>query len=355
MNGRGSGTGDIGTPAIVSASLHVVVLAFAIFGLPSFTKPLVEQPAEVEIIDASEIGKHSAAPKVAPPTPQDKALPQKDEPTPPMPMKSPDPAAAPPPPTPPKPQLADALPPPPPPPPPPTIPKVETPKPPEPPKVPDPPKVADAEPLKPKPPEPPKPEPKPPEPPPPQPKPPEPPKPKPPEPPKPPAPPKPPPPAPKPKAQSLDDILADASKTPAPPTPNIDRRNAPVGRSDPQAKPNPQPPARGPQTASVNAPKLTQSEEWAVVQKIRPCWNPPLGAKDADKLAIEIAGSIGRDGRVLEAKIVDESRMRDSFYAAAANAALRATLNPRCQPWPLPPEKYETWKTFRFTFDPRFF
>jgi hypothetical protein len=252
MNGRGSKSDDVGAPAIVSVSLHAALLASAIFGLPDFTKPLAKPPIEIKVIDNSEIGKDSAAPKVAPPAPQDKSLPQEPEPAPTPPMKSTDAAAAPPPP-----DLS---------------------------------KVAVAEPPKP----------------------------------------------------------------PAPPTPNIDRRNAPVGRSDPAAKPNPQPPARGPQTASINAPRLTQSEEWAVIQKIRACWSPPLGAKDADKLAIEIEGSVGTDGRVIDARIVDQDRMRDSYYAAAANAALRATLNPRCQPWPLPSEKYETWKAFRITFDPRF-
>ena len=354
MNGRRTSSDDISAPAIVSASLHFLVLGLPII-LSLFSPPKRDDiPPEVEIIDATEIDKRGAAPKVAPPTPQDKSLPQKDEPTPPTPMKSPDAAAAPPPPKPPEPKLADAVPPPPPPPPPPVMPKVEAPKPPEPARQPDPPKHVDAEPLKPKPPpEPPKPDPKPPEPPPP-PKPPEP-KPKPPEPPKPPTPPKPTPPPPKPKASTLDDILADASKTPAPPSPLIDRRNAPVGRSDPAAKPNPQPPARAPQTAVINAPKLTQSEQWAVIQAIRPCWSPPLGAKDADKMTIEIVGSIGRDARVIDAKIADESRMRDPAYSAAARAALRAMLNPRCQPFPLAPEKYEDWKTFRIDFDPRFF
>jgi len=37
----------------------------------------------------------------------------------------------------------------------------------------------------------------------------------------------------------------------------------------------------------------------------------------------------------------------------AANAAYRAIMNPRCQPWPLPAEKYDSWRTLTFNFDSR--
>ena len=38
---------------------------------------------------------------------------------------------------------------------------------------------------------------------------------------------------------------------------------------------------------------------------------------------------------------------------AAADAAHRAIMNPRCQPWPLSPEKYNSWRNITFNFDPR--
>jgi hypothetical protein len=28
-------------------------------------------------------------------------------------------------------------------------------------------------------------------------------------------------------------------------------------------------------------------------------------------------------------------------------------MNPRCQPWPLSPEKYNSWRNITFNFDPR--
>jgi len=31
----------------------------------------------------------------------------------------------------------------------------------------------------------------------------------------------------------------------------------------------------------------------------------------------------------------------------------RAVMNPRCQPWPLPSDRYTGWRTITFNFDPR--
>jgi len=98
---------------------------------------------------------------------------------------------------------------------------------------------------------------------------------------------------------------------------------------------------------------LAQIDEMMVLQTIRPCWYPPNGP--AAKIAVGILGSLGRDGRVVEARVAPESIMRDPLHAAANTAALRTVLNPSCQPWPIPSASYESWKSFRLTFDPRRF
>ena len=43
----------------------------------------------------------------------------------------------------------------------------------------------------------------------------------------------------------------------------------------------------------------------------------------------------------------------DPTFRAAADSAMRAVSNPRCQPWPLSPDKYNAWRTITFNFDPR--
>ena len=101
-------------------------------------------------------------------------------------------------------------------------------------------------------------------------------------------------------------------------------------------------------------PDLTISEKDLVKQAIKRCWNLPAGAKNAHEMLISIRMAMNPDGTVQQAKILDRARMgSDPFYRTMAESALRATLDPRCQPFRLPPEKYQRWKTMKLNFDPR--
>jgi outer membrane biosynthesis protein TonB len=80
-------------------------------------------------------------------------------------------------------------------------------------------------------------------------------------------------------------------------------------------------------------------------------WTPPVGAKGASQLKVDIFVKLERDGTVTRAEIVDKSRFnRDKLFSVAARAARSAILE--ASPLPLPPEKYELWKEFIFGFDP---
>ena len=99
---------------------------------------------------------------------------------------------------------------------------------------------------------------------------------------------------------------------------------------------------------------LSISEIDLVRQQIAACWNLPAGAKEAEDLAIEVWVAMNPDGTVREARIRDKGRMEsDPFFRIAAESALRAVLNPRCNPLRLPRQKYDRWKTMTLTFDPR--
>lgn len=100
--------------------------------------------------------------------------------------------------------------------------------------------------------------------------------------------------------------------------------------------------------------RMTISELDAIRRQLEPCWNVPTGVKYAEDLAVEIRVFMNRDGTVQNASILNQGRYnRDSHFRAAADAALRAVRNPRCQPLKLPPEKYDQWKTIVIGFDPR--
>ena len=101
-------------------------------------------------------------------------------------------------------------------------------------------------------------------------------------------------------------------------------------------------------------PELTISEKDLVRRQIQRCWNLPAGAKNAHEMIISIRIAMNPDGTVQQARIMDDSRMgSDPFFRTMAESALRAALNPRCQPFKLPPEKYQRWKDMKLTFDPR--
>jgi len=329
---RGGSDREMTTPAVLSAGAHVVLLAVAILGLPTLGRAPDDSLADVPIYDTSEVGPQSKAPVVSQERPQDRKLPEaeKNTPAPPAPQveAAPKPKPDPKPDPKPEPQVAAIQ------------PKVEEKPAPKPePKV-EKPKEPDAEAIKPKPPEPAverKPEPKP-----------EPPKPevRKPEPPKP-EPPKPPvakPAPPKPQEKTVDQIASEA----------INRAQRPPQPVAGAGKPN-VPGTRTPQTAFV-AGRLTQSENAAMADKVRPCWSVNDGGRDASQLIVYVVVDMSPEGYVTDAVISDATRAamaNNPMLRAFAEAARRAVLNPRCQPLPYPRHKYDQLKRFEFKFDPR--
>ena len=124
----------------------------------------------------------------------------------------------------------------------------------------------------------------------------------------------------------------------------------------PDAAPQMPRPAPARPSSQPKAPlgsQLTVSELDMVRHQIARCWNVPAGARDAKDLVVEIRVVVGPDGTVSQATIVDQGRMNDPFYRAAAESARRAFFNPRCRPLHLPPEKYAIWKDLVVDFSPK--
>lgn len=305
---------EMRTPVVASAAMHALVLVVAILGLPNFFFPPPMVEPEPVMVEFEAIAKKAAAPLAGNPPPQPKEAKPDKEATKAPPPKTADPPPAPPTPKPPEPVVQQ----------PPPAP-AEKPKP-------EPPKADDSVALKPREPEPPKVE-----------KHPEPPKPAPPVAKKP-DPPKPPPPKPKPpdKVEALlDDILKNKESTQK------------IRTAEQQPKPQPNV-TRAPQAAPNLATVVTASEIEGVRQKIRPCWNFPAGVKGQDGLIVTLVVQMNQDGTPTTAEVRDSGRYRsDPIFRAAADAAHRAIMNPRCQPWPLAAEKFNSWKTITFNFDPR--
>jgi len=109
---------------------------------------------------------------------------------------------------------------------------------------------------------------------------------------------------------------------------------------------------KGEKSATRSLP-MSLSEIDAVRQQIKPCWNFPTGARNADSLRVLIKVWLNRDGTVRRAQVMDRARMSsDPYFRAAAEAGRRAVENPRCNPLKLPADKYDRWKVLIIDFDP---
>ena len=96
--------------------------------------------------------------------------------------------------------------------------------------------------------------------------------------------------------------------------------------------------------------RLSQSEIDALRAQIQACWNPPVGAEEAEKLIVRLRIQFKPDGTLTrEPELLN--RGTSPYFTVAAESAMRAVR--RCQPYTLPAAKYEVWKDVEVTFDPR--
>ena len=294
--------------ASFSATLHLVVVLLAYFGLPSLFAPdaPIERPIPVTIYTVRD---ETVLP---PPEPEPKAEPEKEPaPMPPEPEVAedfvpapPEPTFAPPdPPAEPLPRVTEAAEPPPPP------PEIAPPS-----AVPPPPKpvhVAKVEP-------PPKPEPKPEK-------------------------------KPEKKVEPPPDPFASLLKSVeefARQAPLIEQKTAEAKAAEP-------PPLTAP-VSSVSDEPLSVSVLDAIRRQVEDNWSLPAGAREASGLEVEIRILLMPDGTVREARVVDLARLEregEGFFRSMAESAMRAVQ--RSSPLhDLPPEKYEQWREITFRFRP---
>ncbi len=102
-----------------------------------------------------------------------------------------------------------------------------------------------------------------------------------------------------------------------------------------------------------NTSPVSISEIDLVRQQIGQCWSLPAGAKGAENINIEIAVNMNTDGTVRDARVNTKGLDADPFLRTMAESALRAVLNKRCQPFKLPRDKYDRWRTMTLIFNPR--
>jgi hypothetical protein len=301
--------------AIISACVHVLVIALIYFGLPTLfaPKPVEELAVPVDIVSLQE------APTAAKPPPKAEPKPAPPKPAPPKPTPPP---------------------------------KAEAPPPPPPPTPPEPPKATPA-----------------PEPPPPKaeivptPK----------EKPKPPPKPKP---APKPQPQQQAAVAPPApvpKRKPKPPPDQFQALLKNLAKEKAQEEkvektPKKEPPKKSEpfdvnslvaslkksQRSAIDKRRMGANLAQMIQQQITPCWSIPGGAKDVQDMKIAVHIQLNQDGTLRGApRLEDTRRMQsDPFYRAVAESALRALRNPGCSPLKLPQDQYDLWQDLTFVFEP---
>ena len=96
--------------------------------------------------------------------------------------------------------------------------------------------------------------------------------------------------------------------------------------------------------------RMSLSEIDAFRAQIRACWSVPAGAKNAESLVVRVRVQLDTSGRPIAKKVINRAQLTDSFFLSAAESVLRAIE--RCQPYKMPPEKYESWREMELNFDP---
>ena len=146
---------------------------------------------------------------------------------------------------------------------------------------------------------------------------------------------------PKPQVDQFQAVLKNLTKDP--PKPLTDAPPVPKAKTPPTERTGAQAPI---------AANLTASEMDAVRQQLNGCMNWPAADKDLRDLQFDVDLTINPDRTVASARIVDQGKMSDPVFAAAARAALRAVRMAQCTPLDLPPDKYQSWQEMTVTFSP---
>ncbi len=105
---------------------------------------------------------------------------------------------------------------------------------------------------------------------------------------------------------------------------------------------------------TASSAELTISEIDAFKRQMRRCWIPATDTPAGGSLIVSLKVFLNIDGSLAgPTEVVNKTRATagDQHFRLAAASALRSI--DRCQPFQMPPEKYQRWRIMLLTFDPR--
>jgi hypothetical protein len=100
--------------------------------------------------------------------------------------------------------------------------------------------------------------------------------------------------------------------------------------------------------------QVSASELAILAQRIRQCvqskWNLLAGGEQAQHTLVKLRLRFNPDGTLAGAPVIMNPQSTP-YFLAVSDSAIRAAQ--ACEPYSLPPEKYELWKDIVLNFDPR--
>ncbi len=92
-----------------------------------------------------------------------------------------------------------------------------------------------------------------------------------------------------------------------------------------------------------------------LMRQFNACWNKEafMHVANAKDFVVIVSLVMNQNGTVQTAQISSPKNPSDPMYQIAVDEARNAVLDPRCQPIPLPPKKYDRWKELEIVFDPK--
>jgi membrane protein involved in colicin uptake len=136
------------------------------------------------------------------------------------------------------------------------------------------------------------------------------------------------------KKKAFDDIQAFLNK-------EDDERTAPQKPTDVSGTPE-----TGEQNIAGKDDAISATIVDALVNKVKGCFTVPPAARDAD-INVKVHFQLSRDGTVTS---VGAEPSSDPIVAATAAAAVSAVKG--CEPYELPPDRYDLWKDVILNFNP---
>ncbi|WP_370236527.1 MULTISPECIES: hypothetical protein [Henriciella] len=159
------------------------------------------------------------------------------------------------------------------------------------------------------------------------------------------------PPNPTPKRNPLDDFLNDADSTFESERETKRRTDPPKQEQTkiPDVKPN-QEARKGAGERTANTVRIEQ----LLYNQIYPCWDGVADQPEPKRLNVQMRAELDAEGNLIDIELVRPSRapIGDRSMSLAIERALRAVR--KCQPYRLPRDDYELWKTANINLGPAF-